>query len=550
VVRRHQPMHLRAEPARSGARPKGIGPLAPEPAKRAPQGASVGKTEATGLHFRQARQARQATYVRRRPRHFRPVGTLRTSSTVLATLSVPLAALTMLGLPAAAAAPGPMHAATPMAGPGPVRGTPRAQPARSPAAAAALTAFSRADHPGRAASQQFDGSDYSFGGNHYLFGGNHYLFGGGTYPFEGSYHPRLPTKTLGPAMVKLAAPGSIAAFGDATFLRAPGGHVRDIVGITAARYGRGYWAVGPGGGVFSYGDAHFLGSLATDHRSRKIAGIAATPSGDGYWLASKDGDVFSFGDARFYGSLGMADLKATVVGIASLPDGRGYWLATADGGVYSFGDARYCGSLGNTVVKQPVIGIAASPSGRGYWLATANGGVFSFGDAKGHGSLLHHHLTVTAIAASPGPAQGYWLLASGGSVHGYGAAKNLGSASTAPGVKASALAAAPNGAGYVVVTMGPAVPSRHRNFLGNFLVTCYDLSGLTKSGALAGPQSAAVDPGVIPLGTQIYVQGIGDRTADDTGGAIVGDHVDIWEPTFGQCAAWGAQQRAVYSVSG
>jgi 3D (Asp-Asp-Asp) domain-containing protein len=106
------------------------------------------------------------------------------------------------------------------------------------------------------------------------------------------------------------------------------------------------------------------------------------------------------------------------------------------------------------------------------------------------------------------------------------------------------------GVGYVVVTMRPTAPSRHLNFLGDFLVTCYDLNGVTKSGVIAGPQSAAVDPGVIPLGTQIYVDGIGVRTADDTGGAIVGDHVDIWEPTFGQCAAWGAQQRAVYSVIG
>jgi len=267
-------------------------------------------------------------------------------------------------------------------------------------------------------------------------------------------------------------------------------------------------------------------------------------------LASKDGDVFSFGDAKFYGSLGKDDLSTTVVGIAALPDGRGYWLVTADGGVYTFGDARYYGSLGNTVLKQPVIGIAASPTGHGYWLATADGGVFSFGDARAHGSLLHQHLTVTAIAASPGPAQGYWLLAAGGSVHGFGAAKDLGSASTGPGVQASALAPTPSGAGYVVVSMGPSATSQHLNFLGNFLVTCYDLSGLTRSGALAGPQSAAVDPGVIPLGTQIYVQGVGVRTADDTGGAIVGDHVDIWEPTFGQCASWGAQQRAVYAVAG
>ena len=547
MVRRHQPMHLRGEPARSGTRPKGVGNPSPDPARSPALANVLGKTAAKGLHFRPSPQAR---HIRRRPRHFRPVGTLRTSSTVLATLSLPLAAISMLGLPATIAAAGPTRAATDRSAPKAVRGTARDKTARRAAVTPTLTAFSHVDHPVASVGPHFGRDDYLFEGTDYFFGGHDYLLGGTADHFDGPYRPQLPTKRRSPAMVKLAAPGSIAAFGDATFLGAPGEHTRDIVGITLSGYGQGYWAVGEGGGVFSYGDARFLGSLATDHRSRQIAGIAATPSGGGYWLASRDGDVFSFGDAKFYGSLGKDDLKTTVVGIASLPDGRGYWLATADGGVYTFGDARYYGSLGNTVVKQPVIGIAASPTGRGYWLATADGGVFRFGDATTHGSLLNQHLTVTAIAASSGPAQGYWLLAAGGSVHGFGAAKNLGSASTGPGVQASALAATPNGAGYVVVTMGPTAPNRHLNFLGNFLVTCYDLSGLTKTGAMAGLQSAAVDPGVIPLGTQIYVQGVGVRTADDTGGAIVGNHVDIWEPTFGQCAAWGTQQRAVYTVTG
>ena len=101
MVRRHQPMHLRAEPARPGARPKGVGQPARDQLRSPAHAAWLGKTAAKGLHFR---QAHQTWYVRRRPRHFRPVGTLRTSSTVLATLSLPLAAITMLGLPAAIAA--------------------------------------------------------------------------------------------------------------------------------------------------------------------------------------------------------------------------------------------------------------------------------------------------------------------------------------------------------------------------------------------------------------------------------------------------------------
>ena len=79
-------------------------------------------------------------------------------------------------------------------------------------------------------------------------------------------------------------------------------------------------------------------------------------------------------------------------------------------------------------------------------------------------------------------------------------------------------------------------------------MTCYDLTGVTASGDMAGPQSVAVDPSVIPLGTEVYVEGIGMRTADDTGGAIVGDHVDIWEPTYYACADWGARVRSVYRV--
>ena len=92
---------------------------------------------------------------------------------------------------------------------------------------------------------------------------------------------------------------------------------------------------------------------------------------------------------------------------------------------------------------------------------------------------------------------------------------------------------------------GPTPPS---TYLGTFLVTCYDLTGATASGALAGPQSVAVDPRVIPLGTEVFVAGVGDRTADDTGGAIIGNHIDIWESTYTACADWGVQDRAVFRI--
>jgi hypothetical protein len=34
-----------------------------------------------------------------------------------------------------------------------------------------------------------------------------------------------------------------------------------------------------------------------------VAGITRTPDGHGYWIFSLDGGVYSFGDAQFFGSI-------------------------------------------------------------------------------------------------------------------------------------------------------------------------------------------------------------------------------------------------------
>src|SRR6478609_1131094 len=59
-----------------------------------------------------------------------------------------------------------------------------------------------------------------------------------------------------------------------------------LVDIAATKTGRGYWTAASDGGVFSFGDAPFLGSVASFPLVEPVVGIAATPSGNGYWLVA------------------------------------------------------------------------------------------------------------------------------------------------------------------------------------------------------------------------------------------------------------------------
>ena len=81
------------------------------------------------------------------------------------------------------------------------------------------------------------------------------------------------------------------------------------------------------------------------------------------------------------------------------------------------------------------------------------------------------------------------------------------------------------------------------------VATGYDLPGHTSTGLPVGWGIAAVDPSVIPLGTRIVVPGYGVAVAADTGGAIVGDTVDLWFPSAAQAYAWG-RRTVTISVGG
>ena len=74
----------------------------------------------------------------------------------------------------------------------------------------------------------------------------------------------------------------------------------------------------------------------------------------------------------------------------------------------------------------------------------------------------------------------------------------------------------------------------------------------TAVGASVGIGTIAVDPKVIPYYTKMFIQAAsgsrvyGMGTALDCGGAIKGNIVDLWFPTYADCRSWGRRNVTVY----
>ena len=220
-----------------------------------------------------------------------------------------------------------------------------------------------------------------------------------------------------------------------------------IVAMALTPDGQGYWLVDADGDIYTLGDATYHGAIGqldptqppggtnAAHLSAPIVGIAPTPDGGGYWLAAADGGVFSFGDATYHGSMGGRQLDAAVVAMAATPDGGGYWLAAKDGGVFAFGDASFDGSMGGITLVAPITAMAATSNGTGYWLAAADGGVFAFAPAGFYGSEGGQLTTLGHSAVGIAPTSdnyGYWLAGQDGGVFAFGDAGYHGNAELAP----------------------------------------------------------------------------------------------------------------------
>lgn len=94
-------------------------------------------------------------------------------------------------------------------------------------------------------------------------------------------------------------------------------------------------------------------------------------------------------------------------------------------------------------------------------------------------------------------------------------------------------------------------------YLGDFMLThyctetfkhiCGTGDGITATGTpIVAGHTIAVDPNVIPYGSQVYIEGYGFRTADDCGGAVRGNHIDIAVETHTKALDIGLKHGGVW----
>lgn len=76
-----------------------------------------------------------------------------------------------------------------------------------------------------------------------------------------------------------------------------------------------------------------------------------------------------------------------------------------------------------------------------------------------------------------------------------------------------------------------------------FEATAYCYTGnRTATGTWPSRGTIAVDPEVIPLGSKLHVEGYGEGIAEDTGGAIRGNIIDLYMLDRNEAITWGRRR--------
>lgn len=92
--------------------------------------------------------------------------------------------------------------------------------------------------------------------------------------------------------------------------------------------------------------------------------------------------------------------------------------------------------------------------------------------------------------------------------------------------------------------------------LGTFRVSRYCPCSICNGGytgtaigtSVTPGRTIAVDPNVIPLGSTVYIEGIGYRVAEDVGGAITSNRIDLAVSSHSEAYAQGISYNNVYLV--
>lgn len=75
---------------------------------------------------------------------------------------------------------------------------------------------------------------------------------------------------------------------------------------------------------------------------------------------------------------------------------------------------------------------------------------------------------------------------------------------------------------------------------------CGKSNGITASGVKAVEGvTIAVDTKVLPFGTKVYIEGIGERIVQDRGGAIKGNRIDLYFDSHQAALNFGRQTKKV-----
>ena len=217
---------------------------------------------------------------------------------------------------------------------------------------------------------------------------------------------------------------------------------RPVVGIVPTKDDGGYWLDASDGGVFSFGDTTFYGSIPglglhpagsgfPNSLNAPIVGMVPSNDDGGYFMVASDGGVFAFGDAKFEGSCpGIGGCSGAAVAVMPDASGNGYWLVTRTGNVYAFGDASNYGGPGPQTV--PVTSAVRTPDGGGYWILFGNGAIADYGDAGNYGQAAGAFggLNPAAAIFATSDGGGYWIASAIGTVDNFGDAPNDGGMSS------------------------------------------------------------------------------------------------------------------------